>query len=989
MLRALALALPLLALGGGTAADGGEAVDQCLSQPIITGARGGGDYANHPQASANTSLCRAACCADPQCAFWGLDVRMPSRNFWNCTEGKPCCWKKHAAAATEPVVPCGWGCFTGASGRVKPLPPPPPAPPQPPTRDTDCRMRKLAYEYAEHLLPARSPLREVFDALRLGVACGERLPEAQPGTTQPRFGHRAVRTQGITVHVATTGDDVHGDGTVSRPYMTPHRARDAVRVARGANIQTPATVLFAAGTYHLSHTLVIGPDDGAVTYAAAPGAEGRVVLSGGEAVYPAWRAAGAPFPSQVVVADIGPGRNGPRGLGLVTAYVQGSRRWRARVPNGNPEVDLGSTNKVPSSNARWTTLPKPLLPALQLSIQGGLLHRGEMTPVANTTTLNGMRNFYSRYMGGFAERFEGNLMDGPPRAWCACDVCHLDTPLEVPESGQLGASALGCTPTTPDGVTYSAALFRPRDWQRDPANKPVLHCMNGDFFSSLMWEVDDFDLREHTLHFGKGGFQAGQASTLCAYFFVENVREEVDAPGEFFYHNASGRLWYYPNATSELLAPFIYPTLETLVRVQGSSDLPVRDVRFANLTFSHAAATYLQPFSTKLGGGDYAAHKAAALLAEGVDGIVIDSCKWDRVDGTALLLHSFVRRAVIAHNEFHSVGAHAIMSWGTTEMVDGTGPDHPHGTLIESNLAHEIGIWEKQTCFYMQALSTGVTLRGNVMFNSARALINFNDGFGGGHLVEHNLLFNAVRETGDHGPVNSYDRAPYLTRMRGTTTSYDPAESSFARNLIMNNFHAVWPLDHDDGSRYYNDHSNFFLYGGYENYMGNHKTSSNNIYVFPEYQSVLDGDIARSREQIERAALARRPVRLGYGRLYKQPFCAISQGTDKTQFSGTDEEWSNNTCITAHGTPYLFECGGNAVQPVTHDNRFMIPNASTFAINCGAHTNLSLAEWQRMTNWDGSPKDARSTIGAIPPDEAIAAMAYDLLGFAPARRPPP
>ena len=26
-----------------------------------------------------------------------------------------------------------------------------------------------------------------------------------------------------------------------------------------------------------------------------------------------------------------------------------------------------------------------------------------------------------------------------------------------------------------------------------------------------------------------------------------------------------------------------------------------------------------------------------------------------------------------------------------------------------------------------------------------------------------------------------------------------------------------------------------------------------------------------------------------------------------------------------------------------------------------------------MTNWDGSPKDARSTIGAIPPDEAIAA----------------
>lgn len=34
------------------------------------------------------------------------------------------------------------------------------------------------------------------------------------------------------------------------------------------------------------------------------------------------------------------------------------------------------------------------------------------------------------------------------------------------------------------------------------------------------------------------------------------------------------------------------------------------------------------------------------------------------------------------------------------------------------------------------------------------ARCQFNDGMGGGHLVEHNLIFNFVRETADHGAFN-------------------------------------------------------------------------------------------------------------------------------------------------------------------------------------------------------------------------------------------
>ena len=131
-----------------------------------------------------------------------------------------------------------------------------------------------------------------------------------------------------------------------------------------------------------------------------------------------------------------------------------------------------------------------------------------------------------------------------------------------------------------------------------------------------------------TMHFGRGGFQAGQATRACAAFYVENVLEELDEGGEYFCRppqtplpclgcglwyrrscrplqsfraalpadeNATGALYYYMNATSEHTAQFLSPQLETLVRIEGSSDDPVVGVHLHNLTFSFSASTYLLP----------------------------------------------------------------------------------------------------------------------------------------------------------------------------------------------------------------------------------------------------------------------------------------------------------------------------------------------------------------------------------------------------------
>ena len=83
--------------------------------------------------------------------------------------------------------------------------------------------------------------------------------------------------------------------------------------------------------------------------------------------------------------------------------------------------------------------------------------------------------------------------------------------------------------------------------------------------------------------------------------------------------------------------------------------------------------------------------------------------------------------------------------------VDGTDGEHPRFTTVVSNTGREIGLYEKQSSFFIQAKTALSIVSGNVFFNGPRAGINANDGFGGGDLITHNLVFSTCRESGDHG----------------------------------------------------------------------------------------------------------------------------------------------------------------------------------------------------------------------------------------------
>ena len=153
---------------------------------------------------------------------------------------------------------------------------------------------------------------------------------------------------------------------------------------------------------------------------------------------------------------------------------------------------------------------------------------------------------------------------------------------------------------------------------------------------------------------------------------------------------------------------------------------------------------------------------------EGTVNLTLANLTLTHADGNGISINGFNRNLTIADSELSWIGDSAIAAWGYTAQgkgkgnvtlpagvgIDGgdaaTGPQ-PRGTRITGNVCHEVGLWQKQSSCYFQAQACETTLSNNVFYNGPRALINFDDQFGGGNRLSRNLLLNSCRETADHG----------------------------------------------------------------------------------------------------------------------------------------------------------------------------------------------------------------------------------------------
>lgn len=154
----------------------------------------------------------------------------------------------------------------------------------------------------------------------------------------------------------------------------------------------------------------------------------------------------------------------------------------------------------------------------------------------------------------------------------------------------------------------------------------------------------------------RGGNQGSRGGDAGQEFFIENVLDELDFPGEFFYDDVNGQLYLWNNASSSSPPPstggaVATPQLPIIINATGTQERPVVGVGFLGITFRDSAPTFLDPHGTPAG-GDWAINRGGALFFEGTEGIIVEGCLLTRLDGNALFMSGYNRNATVLRNEF-------------------------------------------------------------------------------------------------------------------------------------------------------------------------------------------------------------------------------------------------------------------------------------------------------------------------------------------------
>ncbi|RRB07634.1 right-handed parallel beta-helix repeat-containing protein [Larkinella rosea] len=377
----------------------------------------------------------------------------------------------------------------------------------------------------------------------------------------------------------------------------------------------------------------------------------------------------------------------------------------------------------------------------------------------------------------------------------------------------------------------------------------------------------------------EGGWQNNRPSPLHAKErFVENIFEELDAPGEWFLDQKTHLLSLIPPAGVNVATATVEVSqLNKLVALTGTSGKPLRQVTIRGIRFVQTERTFMEPYEPLLR-SDWMLFRGAAVFLENTENCRIEDCEFAELGGNALMMSRYNRKSIIEGCHFHEIGASAISFVGDSSAVRSPafryeqfvpyaqldlkpGPkndQYPVECVAENNLIHRIGRIEKQSAGVQIAMASGIVVRHNTIYEVPRAGINIGDGTWGGHLLEFNDVFDTVLETGDHGAFNSWGRDRYWHPNRKTMDSLvaihpelillDAQKTTIIRNNRFRCDHG-WDIDLDDGSSNYHIYNNVLLNGGLKFREGFNRIAENNILInnsfHPHVWFKNSGDIFR------------------------------------------------------------------------------------------------------------------------------------------------
>ena len=172
-------------------------------------------------------------------------------------------------------------------------------------------------------------------------------------------------------------------------------------------------------------------------------------------------------------------------------------------------------------------------------------------------------------------------------------------------------------------------------------------------------------------------------------FYLTNAIELLDQPGEWFYDQNSGKLYYLPRAGENMqTAEIIVPAVETLITVEGTLEKPIQYITVKGLAFNYTTWTrpsekghvplqlgmyMIDAYSLDPPGAlgnensdienqAWLGRQPAAVMMSNVSNIYVDDCRFEHLGANGIDMVSGSRYTSVEGCLFRDIAANGIVT---------------------------------------------------------------------------------------------------------------------------------------------------------------------------------------------------------------------------------------------------------------------------------------------------------------------------------------